>query len=181
MDRSPRLKPPFRSLGFTLLELMVALTIVGILMAIAAPSFREGLMGVRISGQTNDLMSDLALARSESVKRNQAVFLCASNNEATCEGAAWSDGWIVFADANGNNAWDDGELPMKSRGRIEGNNTVASNVGLSIGYRPTGITGIGDATFVICDTRTTPNAGRRIVIGASGRPQVDRVTCPIDP
>ena len=169
------------------MELIIAMGIVGILLTIAAPSMRTALMNVRISAQTNDLMADLALARSEAVKRSQGVFLCTSSDGATCNGNSWNQGWIVVPDLNSNNQWDAGELPLKARGPVEGNNTIVSRNHAVIGgamympYRPTGITGRPEATFVICDSRTTPGSGRRINIGTTGRPQVDRVTCPLAP
>lgn len=170
--------------GFTLLELVVAVAIVGILLTLAVPSFREAMMNVRISAQANDLLADLALARSEAAKRNQGVFLCASNDQSTCNSTAWRDGWIVFADANGDNQWDAGDVLLKTRPAAEGSSTIVSRNHASTGgsvympYRPTGITGRGEIDFVVCDNRTTPNSGRRVNISALGRPQVTRVTCP---
>lgn len=176
-----------RSSGFTLLELMIALAIIGILLAVAAPSFREAMMNVRISAQTNDLMADLALARSEAVKRNQTVYLCTSRDQATCNGDSWSQGWIVAVDANADNLWDSTEVAIKARPPAEGNNTIASvghslsGTALMIPYRASGTAGNVARRFAICDTRTTGTTGRRISISVTGRPQVERVTCPASP
>lgn len=175
------------SSGFTLLELMIALTIIGVLLAIAAPSFREAMMNVRISAQTNDLMADLALARSEAVKRNQTVYLCTSRDQLTCNGDSWAQGWIVAVDANGDNLWDSTEVAIKARPAAEGNNTIVSvghsvsGSALMIPYRASGAAGNVARRFVICDSRTTGTTGRRISINITGRPQLERVTCPTAP
>ena len=176
-----------RCFGFNLIELMVALSIMAILVAVAAPSFREALMNVRISAQTNDLMADLALARSEAVKRNLSVYLCTSKDQATCNGDSWSQGWIVAVDANADNLWDSTEVAIKARPPAEGNNTIASaghsvsGTALMIPYRASGTAGNVVRRFVICDSRTTGTTGRRININVTGRPQVERVTCPAAP
>ena len=169
------------------MELMVAVGIVGILLAVAAPSFRDTIMNVRMTAQTNDLMADLALARSEASKRNVNVFLCASSNQTQCNSADWSTGWLVFADTNSNNRLDVGEVPIKSRPLAEGRNVIRSRGHAAVGpvphvpFKPAGTTGIALIAFGICDTRTTPLAGRRIEITATGRPQVIRETCPFAP
>jgi len=174
------------SAGFTLIELMLGLTILGILLGVAGPAFLEAQRNVAISGQANDLHADLALARSEAVKRNQAVMLCASVNQ-TCSGLTWAQGWMVFADANGNGAWDPTEVPLKTRGPLGGATTLVSVGHLVAGgvayvpYYPSGVSRPAGVDFVLCDARTTPNAGREIEINVTGRPSVVRVTCPMTP
>lgn len=173
--------------GFTLIELMMALAILGILLGVAGPAFLEAQRNVAISGQANDLHADLALARSEAVKRNQAVMLCASSNQTTCSGATWSQGWMIFADANGNGAWDASEVPLKSRGPLGGATTLESAGHLTAGgvayvpYYPSGMSTPTGVDFVLCDARTTPNGGRNIEINNTGRPSVVRITCPMTP
>ena len=172
-----------RTSGFTLFELMIAVAIVGILLAIAAPNYRDAMMNVRISAQANDLMSDLALARSEALKRNLPVFLCASKDGKTCAGG-WSDGWIVFTDADNDGVLDDPVEPvMKARGAAEGKNSIIARADktevTAISYRATGMIGGGvEVNFGICDSRTTmPNNGRNIKITVTGRPRAERITC----
>ena len=166
---------------------MVAIGLVAVLLAIGAPMMTEVTRNVRITGQTNDLIAALQLARSEAVKRNQGVFVCASTDQATCSGTSWSQGWIVFADLNANNVKDVAETPLRVRRALEGNNTLQSaghiNVGgvLYLPYRPTGVSTPSGAMFVLCDNRTTVNVGRRIEVNSTGRPQVTRETCPTTP
>lgn len=183
-----RLPSGIRATGFTLIELMVAVALIAILIGIAAPSFREAMMNVRISGQANDFMADLQLARSEAVKRNQTVFVCASSDQASCNATSWADGWIVFPDLNANGAKDAAEAILKARGALEGNNTFQSANHQTLGtspavpYRPTGLSIVNTTiSFVLCDERTTPNSGRRIQINNTGRAQTTRVTCPTAP
>lgn len=78
--------------GFTLVELLCALTVLAILAVAAAPSFSSLVANQRVRGASLDLASALVLARSEAVKRNATVSLAAT-------GAAWTAGWAVTAGA----------------------------------------------------------------------------------
>lgn len=68
-------RPRNRAAGFTLIELLITIAIVGILAAVALPSFRSFVAQQRIKTASFDLMSMLTLARSEAIKRNADVSL----------------------------------------------------------------------------------------------------------
>lgn len=173
--------------GFTLIELMVTVALLAIGLALGTPYIRDAVMSVRMTGQANDFMADLALARSEAVKRNVRVALCTSTDGEECGGSSWADGWIIFPDLNGNGTQDPTtEVALKFRDKLEGDNTVevCGDVGSGpryLSYRPSGVSSAGLVNFVICDTRTTDLNGRSIDITNTGRANVTRVTCPQTP
>lgn len=88
--------------GFTLIELMITLFIVGVLLAVGVPSLKTFMQGNQLVASTNELISALHIARSEAIKLNSRVSICESSDGKTCDNSgSWKDGWIVFVDANG--------------------------------------------------------------------------------
>lgn len=83
--------------GFTLIELIVTMTIFAILMAIGVPSYQSITTSMRMSGEIDTLMGDLKFARSEAVKRGLNVSACPTAG-TPCSSTAtdWSTGWIVY-------------------------------------------------------------------------------------
>lgn len=85
--------------GFTLVELVITVAIVGILVTVGIPSFSDMMANSRMTSLTNDLVSEIYVARSEAVKRNVAVSICSSTDQATCANSNnWATGWIIFTD-----------------------------------------------------------------------------------
>lgn len=90
---------PFRTAcGFSVIELMTSLTVAGVLMAIAVPSFREMTASNRLGSQSNEVIAALNFSRSEAIKRNTTISFCRAASEvaAKCETSAgkW-EFWIV--------------------------------------------------------------------------------------
>ena len=92
--------------GFTLIELMMTLTIAAILMTVAVPSFSTFTKNSRITASVNKVVSAVSLARAEASKRGVRVVLCRSDEvgsvDPDCSGAGgtakdWSNGWLLFA------------------------------------------------------------------------------------
>ena len=74
--------------GFTVMELMIVLAIVGILLASIGPSFNNLLDRNTVQKASSDLTMSILLARAEAVKRNQSVVVAFN-------GSSWNDGWSV--------------------------------------------------------------------------------------
>ncbi|WP_050477967.1 GspH/FimT family pseudopilin [Herbaspirillum rhizosphaerae] len=86
---------PVRHKGFTLPELLVVLSIVGILLAAGVPSFRSYLQTQQVVTASSQFLFALNLARSEAIQRSARVDL------APRDGLHWENGWVVFVNKNG--------------------------------------------------------------------------------
>ena len=166
--------------GFTLIELMVTLSVAAILMTIAVPNFQSLLANNRMAAQANDMIASLNMARSEAVKRAANVTVCASSNSTTatptCTGG-WAQGWIV-RDAAG--------TPIRIQGALVGSSTFSggTDVASSITFTSSGRTTIPAAatgvttTLTLCPPSPATVQGRAIQVERTGRPRVAPVACP---
>jgi type IV fimbrial biogenesis protein FimT len=140
--------------GFTLLELIITLAIVGIVMVFAIPSMSTFTKNDRLATQINALVGHLALARSEAVLRNQQVIVCVSDNSTSCSGNDWKEGWIVFIDADNDSGFSAGETIVRAQPALEGGNTLNSSIGSAVTYDSRGFAAAGSTgTFSLCDDR----------------------------
>ena len=73
---------PRRQHGFTLIEGMVTVAIVAVLVGVAVPSLRDTQERRRIDGVAAQLETDLMLARSEAVMRNESVHVAVVRDDA---------------------------------------------------------------------------------------------------
>jgi type IV fimbrial biogenesis protein FimT len=76
--------------GFTIIELLVTVMVLGVMASLAAPSFRDFVASQRIRSASYDVSSSLMLARAEAIKRNSSVVLSAQNGN-------WANGWSLAA------------------------------------------------------------------------------------
>lgn len=164
--------------GFTLLELLVTISIAAILMSIAIPSFNSQRERSLVTGASNDLLADILLARSEAVKRSTRVTVCTSSNMTSCGGASWADGWIIFQDPDntgGPTAATD-LIGAKEKSASGVTFTGDAKVGTSISYISTGRArsiagGLQDGTFSVKKGAYE----NQIVISPTGKPKVEKV------
>ncbi len=74
--------------GFSLIELLVTVAVLGILLSIAVPSFQTTLEKQRLVGAAEQLYEDLQYARTEAIKRNANVFVSFTTGSNWCYGIA---------------------------------------------------------------------------------------------
>ena len=97
------------SKGFTIYELMLTLALMAVFVTVGVPSFASFMERNQLTTGINQFVSSLSLARSEAIKRNQRVNLCASSDGEQCSDGGYEDGWIVYVDNNQNNTRDNDE------------------------------------------------------------------------
>jgi type IV fimbrial biogenesis protein FimT len=151
--------------GFTVVELMMTIAVAAILLGIAVPSFNNAILGYKLSAYANNLAAGAFLARSEAIKRNATVTMCASSDGASCTGGGWEQGWIVLA---GTDVLQ--QHPAATNGfKLTG--TVSSII-----FQPTGV-GATPGTITVCRATPEPGAQERLVaVSATGRPSISKTS-----
>lgn len=157
-----------RNSGFTLVELMITVTLLGLVMAIGVPSMRDFIKNDRLVTQINVLVGHLAYARSEAVTRHVPVIVCASNNLTSCSSNNWAEGWIMFVDNDENSDFSAGEEMLRQHQALTGGMTLTSSVGNIVTYDERGFAPGSIGTFSLCDDRGVTEM-RSISISATGR------------
>ena len=163
-----------RTSAFTLIELVVTIAVLGILAAVALPSYKSLIARNRASSDANSLLSLITMARSEAIKRNAPVVLCKTANGTQCStsGAnSWSGGVLVFVDSvTRNQTVDTDEAIIRSELPFTVGTTI-SNTENYVSYSSSGLVNGGAGTFTI-----TPNGlstyQKSVVISITGRPKV---------
>jgi type IV fimbrial biogenesis protein FimT len=148
--------------GFTIVELMVVVAVMAVLAVIAIPSFNSVALSSKLNAIANNFVASAQLARSEAIKRNMPVTLCASDDGAAC-GGTWTQGWIILA----------GDDVLQAHGAVSTGFQLSGMV-TTIQFQPSGV-GATAATLTAC--RYAPEVGsqsRIITLSATGRPGVEK-------
>mgnify|MGYP000110819166 CR=1 FL=1 len=155
------------SRGFTLLELMVALVVLGIAVSIAVPSFGGLIERQRIDSSLDVLLRGLRSARQDAVERNRPVTVAPPPG-------GWSAGWRIFIDDNANGSFDEGERLLReelqpSPINIHATSSVSSYVRFNRQGESELINGGFQAgTFRFCP-KDAAREGRLLIINRVGR------------
>jgi len=94
--------------GFTLVELLVALVIAGLLISAGVPRLSSVFTAFSASSSADELVSALAFARGQAIYRQEAVSVCSGTSNCTGSNT-WTGGWIVFVDGNGDSNYSASE------------------------------------------------------------------------
>ena len=174
--------------GFSLIEMMIVLVLIGVIMAIAAPSFQESINNNRLVTKSNDMVVAISIGRQMAVSRGQTVFLCHSINADTSTpscggvGSNWETGVLVYSVPFGTRVNTPRDYDDSNNGDtlirqidLDGDNVAititATNATDHFGFTNTGLlmgtTGV--LSLAVCDHRTNQNVGKTIRVSTAGR------------
>ena len=158
--------------GFTLVELLITLSISALLLGIAAPSFRDAMDNSRQSSVYNSLVGAMRQARSEAIKQSRPVSVCArANGVANICGGDWNNGWLIFTDGEATPGAFEGTETLLSVGKeppqsinVSNRALLQNNAGSPIArpfirFGPRGTSNWrGAGSYILCDGRGTDRA-----------------------
>ncbi|MBK6865937.1 MAG: GspH/FimT family pseudopilin [Ideonella sp.] len=165
--------------GFTLIELMVTISLIVVVMALAAPSFTAFQRNAQLTSSANTLLSSLSAARAEAMKRGRNVTVTPS------AGSNWGSGWIVFVDEDASGTMNGTEAALATEPAPESTITIATvPTGTAyVMFNGSGYPRLTSGAFQASSidfTHTLSGEQRRIVSSPAGRLRIckpDSTTC----
>ena len=159
--------------GFTLIELMITVSIAAILVGVGVPSMRNMIVNNQRAAVVNSTMSGFQVARAAAYTRGVPVRVCTSDsldNPTTCDpGRAWTVSWFVYEDTNGNNDYDGGEPILLTGGGAPAGFVISDN-NRNFGFSRRGAT---PGSLTLC----VNGQERRIVVPSNGLVRLERNSC----
>lgn len=162
--------------GFTLLELLIALCVLMITLAIGIPSFSNQIQSLHVRTTAYDLL--------ESVNHTRTLAVSHGKRATLRHRGSWEQGWDIFIDENDNGTLDEDEVLIQQRGPlksviVKGNKPLSQYVSFiaSGESRYVGKAGSGAfqaGTFTVCPA--TSGAGYSLVLARSGRLRMESIT-----
>lgn len=168
-------------IGFTLVELLIVLSIISVLATVVAPGMQRFMHGVYIRQYVSELMTDIVFTRSEAIKRNRRVRMCPSpvaiSGKAGCVGV-FADGWAVFVDNDGDRRLDADEQILRVSAGLDPRYSLTNRAGTKnakeiITYWPDG-SSRRNRTLMICAKSDPAVKSWSVVMNLFGRPRMAR-------
>ena len=160
-----------RQRGYTLLELLIALTILLILSTLALPSFSSIVKRTQAEIQMHALIDAAQLARSSAVSRRESVVFCATSNQQVC-GDDWTQGAMVFVDPNNNRRIDPNEPVITTLPPTPEGSRLVMRAALNkqyLRYMSNGMLENTAGSFLYCAVNATAREARNVIFNRSGR------------
>lgn len=158
--------------GFTLLELLVALAVLSVLLAIGVPALGSLLDDQRMDSSVSSLLYSVRYTRSEAVRRNRPVTMAPIDGD-------WNNGWLTFLDHNHDGLYDPADTLLQAEYPARNLQLPANaNIAAYLRYNAQGESellngGFQSGTFSFCP-RQAGRDGRRLIINRIGRARVER-------
>jgi type IV fimbrial biogenesis protein FimT len=188
--------------GFTLVELMIVMAIVGILLAVAAPGMRAYISNSSSNSLSSTLLIDIMYARNHAISNEVIVKMIPHGNdpaaadnadslastfvplEPTDDGVNWGLGWIIFVDTDNDDTFDAGELILRNHSSFGPGAHISSGPAGAvldrinpIGFNPSG-TAINVGILTIATFGCAGDNARVIQINQIGQVIGNNVDCP---
>ena len=162
-----------RQTGLTLIEILITLAILSILLGIMPPLMSDWVAKIQTHTTVRSFSHHLHWARVEAIARFAVIGICPLDpaNLSHC-GDSYSQGWLIFHDANQNRRYGKGDLVLKvkrlNNSSVEFKNRTGSHlVNRTIWFKGNGISGSA-MTLVACKNGL-PKRAAGLVLNNIGR------------
>ncbi len=154
--------------GFTLVELIVAVAMLGIITAIALPNLNSFMIRMKVDNEISELHRLLLIARNIAINEGVSVTVCPLAADNHCS-ANWEQEISVFTDPNNNDELDANERLIKVKNAVNNNDTLQYTQN-NVTYLPTGLIANQGAPFIFAYCpQDHVEMSRAIIITPSGR------------
>ena len=159
--------------GYTLIELLVSLGILGIIFAIAIPSYGSAMARANMGAAESAIFTSINNAANFSFIGGTRAVLCPSADGLSCQNSFdWSAGWLVFEDINANRERDAGDRKLGSFNETRPELHILTSEGRTrIAFQSGGGNFGSNAHFKLCDERS-PQRSRSLFLSNTGRIRV---------
>ncbi len=158
--------------GFTLVELLVTLSIIAILAGIAAPVFQEQISRSKRDTSISALYHMYQLGRTHAIDNHKLVHFCGSDDLQSCE-KKWSKYAVIFVDEDNNNQPSEQEIISVHHFTNKPIHFITRS-GFGRSYtilRPNGAVKLA-GSIVYCGDKHTPSSYQRMTWNRVGRPYI---------
>jgi len=160
--------------GFTLLEMLISLTVAAIIITSAIPALHELIQRNRLTTTINTFVTHLHYSRSEAIKRGARAVMCRSDDGENCSRTnGWEEGWIIFADYNANREFDGNDELLQVKQGFENDINITSGRRRRIVYQANGTSPGTNGTYIFCSP-DYPEYARAIILSNLGRPRLSK-------
>ncbi len=145
--------------GFTLIDLLIAMTILGVVYVIALPGFTDAVARIRAGAARTALTATLFDAQRHATILGRELVVCPATHDQCAGGRDWSPGWIAFIDADGDRLRGPGETIVRREPELAAGVRLLGSIGRPrVVYQPNGGNAGANLTWTLCDRRGADDA-----------------------
>jgi len=154
--------------GYTIIELLIVMALIGIVTAYAVPSLRDYQQKSRVTSSYNNILGGLNYTRSTAISLSEDIEICPRGTGLNCSGTErWESGFLSApsqADYTKVGTDESDRITIRAY-NIDGGELQ------SVTFDSQGIPNQSPITFVICATGQETTSARALIINNVGRTQ----------
>ncbi|MGV8959384.1 MAG: GspH/FimT family pseudopilin [Stenotrophomonas sp.] len=161
--------------GLSLIELLVAVAVIAVLLAVGAPSFQKLQQRTRATTTFHLLTTSMAIARMTAVKHHAPVTVCPSRDGRYCrDDTVWDDGWIVYSDSGRTKQPENVSSVLHRFDRVGPGIALRSTTGRTfVRFQPSGMAQGSNVSLRLCSRNAGIHLGS-VIVNNAGRSRTER-------